>query len=367
MVTVFTVGLVRRDVRMEHFLGNRATRRVQVGSATIPARSVAVLVAALALAACGGEGGNGGDAGPGASVTEAATTEPTTTQRETRLPGGQLVRCESPAGFVIGRPESWQTNSGEVVPGCSQLHPEPFEVPEGTDERVAAITAYIDPVPFPQIAAPDDARDADRANTAIDGLQAVRLDYETDGGALWPEGTPITLYAVDVGEDSDGEPRTLFIDTVGLETFDYERNQVVLDRVARSVEVTLDDVETDLSVVARYGGAGGFAVEAEAARGEGCLRIPPDGEPACTELPPADQAHTIHLTDLEPVLAGLTGSDVFRVRAELRDGRLSTFLPAPVPGTDAGAFAFTFDLDAVERLTLYDVTGEELRVIEPGG
>lgn len=326
---------------------------------------------ALALAACG-DGGDGRDAGPGASgsqpgTTEATTTDSTTTQPETRTPGGQLVRCESPAGFVIGRPESWHTNSGEVVPECSQLHPEPFEVPEGTDERVAAITAYIDPVPFSQIAAPDDARDADRANTAIDGLHAVRLDYETDGGGLWPEGTAITLYAVDLGEDSDGEPRTLFIDTVGLEPFDYGRNQVVLDRVARSVEVTLDDVETDQSVVARYGGAGGFAVEAESARDEGCLRIPPDGEPVCTELPPADQAHTIQLADLEPVLAGLTGSDVFRVRAKLRDGGLSTFLPAPVPGTDTGAFAFTFDLDAVERLSLYDVTGEELRVIAPGG
>lgn len=329
-----------------------------------------VVVSALVLAGCGGDDGEVAPepttTGP-ATRTASTATEPTTTEPGEELPGGELVRCESPAGFVLGRPEAWHTNSGDVVPECSQLNPEPFEVPEATDERVAAITAYVDPVAFARIAAPDEGRDAERANTTIDGLHAVRLEYETGGGGLWPEGTPITLYAVDLGDDADGKPRTLLLDTIGLETFDYERNRVVLDRVARSLEVTLDDVDIAPSIVARYEGAGGFTVEAEAERGEGCLRIPPTGEPVCTELPQPDQAHTIQLTDLEPILAGLTGSEVFRVTAELRDGEPSTFLPAPVPGTDVGAFAYTFGSDAVERLTLHDVAGEELRVIEPGG
>lgn len=91
--------------------------------------------------------------------------------------------------------------------------------------------------------------------------------------------------------------------------------------------------------------------------------------PACSRLhvPEADQAHTVRLVDLEPVLAGVAGEDVFSVTAERRDGEPSTVLPAPVGDAGVRGFAFTFDLDAVTRLVLRDVTGAELRTIEPGG
>lgn len=284
------------------------------------------------------------------------------------LPGGELVRCESPAGFALGRPALWSTNPGGVVATCSQLHPEPFEVPEATDARVAAITAYVDPVPFDAVAALDAHRDADRALTTIDGLQAVRFEYVAGSEAFWPQGTSISLYAIDLAPGAGDEPRTLFLDTVDLEGFDYERNRIVLDRIARSLEVTLDGVESDPAIVARYvDGRGGFSVEAGVEGNEACLRIPPGGEPTCTELPAADQVHTIQLTDLAPVLAGVAGRDVFRLTAERRGGEPSTYLPAAIPGSDVGGFSFTFGLDAVTRLILYDVTGEELRTIEPGG
>lgn len=284
------------------------------------------------------------------------------------LPGGELVRCESPAGFALGRPASWSTNPGGAVATCSQLHPEPFDVPEATDARVAAITAYVDPVPFDEVVALDAHRDADRAVTTIEGLQAVRFEYVAGSEAFWPQGTSISLYAIDLAPGAGDEPRTLFLDTVDLEGFDYERNRIVLDRIARSLDVTLDGVETDPAIVARYeGGGGGFSVEAEVEGGEACLRIPPGGEPICTELPAADQVHTIQLTDLTPVLAGVTGRDVFRLTAERRGGEPSTYLPAPIPGSELGGFSFTFGLDEVTRLILYDVTGEELRTIEPGG
>lgn len=283
------------------------------------------------------------------------------------LPGGELVRCESPAGFTLGRPATWSTNSGDVVPTCSQLHPEPFEVLEGTDVRLAAITAYIDPVPFAEVAALDAHRDADRAVTTIDGLLALRLEYVAGREAFWPEGTSISLYAVDLTPGPGDEPRTLFLDTVGLEGFDYEQNRVVLDRIARSLDVTLDGVESDPRIVARYPAGGGFRVEAEVRGGEACLRVPPGGEPVCAELPAADQVHTIQLTAPEGVLAGVAGRDVFRVTAERRRGEPSTYLPAPIPGGDVGGFSFTFGLDAVVRLILHDITGNELRSIEPGG
>lgn len=302
------------------------------------------------------------------TTTSTSTTtvpETTTTTMPTALPGGELTRCESPEGYSIAYPSEWLTNAGDMVPTCGQFHPEEFEV-TATDERLAAVTVYIDPVPFSEVAAPDPERDADRAVTAIDGLQAVRLEFEASGTGLWPEGTPITMYAIDVTPD-DGEPATMFVDTMGLSSFDYETNQVVLDRMARTIDVEIAGVEDDPAVVAAYrGGGGGFSVVAEAGD-EVCLRIPPNGEPICTEPPADDQLHTIQLTDLEPVLAGVTGRDVFAVDGILRDGNISTVLPAPIDDSGLGGFSFVRPLADFESFVLFDVTGTELRTITPGG
>lgn len=308
---------------------------------------------ALLLAGCGDD-----DQAAAPSPTSTPTPTPTA------LPGGDLVRCQSPEGFSLARPRSWSVNEGDVVPPCSRLHPERFEVPEGTDERVAAISVSVDPVPFSRVATADRGRDGARAVTTIDGRQAVRLAYESRGRGLWPEGTPITQYAIDLAPAEE----TLLIDTIGLDGFDYERNQRVLDRIVRTIEVTRGDAPADEGIVARYGGGGGGLTVTSGVRGsQVCLRIPPGGEWICTDEPAADQLHTIQLTDLEPVLAGVAGSNVFRVTAERRGGGRSSFLPAPIEGTDARGLGFTFPLGDVERLRLFDVTGAELRTIEPGG
>jgi hypothetical protein len=307
-----------------------------------------------------------------APVSSSTTTTSTTTTREmttttapTALPGGEFTRCESPEGYTIEYPAEWMTNPGDTAPTCGQFHPEDFEV-TATDERLAAVTVYIDPVPFSEVTAPDPERNADRAVTAIDGLQAVRLEFEASGTGLWPEGTPITMYAIDV-TPADGEPATMFVDTMGLSTFDYETNQIVLDRMARTIDVDIAGVEDDPSVVAAYrGGGGGFSVVAEAGD-EVCLRIPPNGEPICTAPPAEDQLHTIQLTDLDPVLAGVTGEDVFAVNGIPRDGNTSTVLPAPIHDSRLGAFSFVQPLSDFESFVLLDVTGTELRTITPGG
>ena len=305
------------------------------------------------------------DAATTTAPPSTTTPETTTTAAPTALPGGVFTRCESPEGYSIEYPSEWMTNSGDTVPACAQFHPDEFEV-TATDERLAAVTVYIDPVPFSEVAAPDPERDADRAVTAIDGRQAVRLEFEVSDTGLWPAGTPITMYAIDVTPES-GEPATMFVDTVGLSTFDYATNQIVLDRMARTIDLEIPGVEDDSSVVAAYrGGGGGFSVVAEFGD-EVCLRIPPDGEPICTEPPADDQLHTIQLTDLEPVLAGVTGEDVFAVNGILRDGDTTTVLPAPIDDSGLGAFSFVQSLSDFESFVLLDVTGAELRTITPGG
>lgn len=303
---------------------------------------------------------------PTTTSTSPTSSTPATTDPEAAA-GAPTVRCDSPEGYSVDYPEAWATNSGDVVPECGQFHPEPFDVTPGTDERVAAVTAFIDPVPFARVAALDQAEDGERAATVIDGLQAVRLEYEVQEDALWPVGTPVTLYAVDVSTET--ENRTLILDTVGLSQFEYERNQAVLDRMARTLDIEMDGVSGDPEVVADYrGGGGGFSVEGAVSGNEACLRIPPAGEEVCTDLPAPDQLHTIQLEDLEPVVAGVTGDDVFAVTAERPDGTTSTVLPAPIGDRDSvGGFSFTFGLDQIERFVLSDVEGAELRTIEPGG
>lgn len=191
----------------------------------------------LVLVAC-----DGGDPS-GRSAQTPATTPPRSVAPDpsTPSPGSSdaaLTRCDNPEGFTIGYPEDWHTNPGDVVPPCSQFHPEPFEVPEATDERVAGITAFIDPVPLDRAAAPNDRRMIDRNEMRIDGHEAVRLEYETGSEGLWPEGTPITIYMIEAPPSDNGREQTLFIDTIALETFDYERNQEILDRIAPTLTWT---------------------------------------------------------------------------------------------------------------------------------
>lgn len=317
--------------------------------------------AVLAFSACAD--GDGGDT----SARDTTTTEAPSATTSSTLPGGALVRCESPEGFTVDMPEDWVTNEGDVVPTCSRFNPEPFEVEAGTDAREAAISAYIDPLAFSTAAAPGDTRDEDRAVTVVQGRQAVRLSYETDGEGLFPAGTPITSYLVDVQPEL-GDPATLFLNTVGLGDFDYETNVTVLDRMFRTLDIGGLGVEVDPNAIAAYrGGATGFTVVATAEAGQVCLRIPPRGEEVCTDEPESDQVHTVLLADLDAdVHSGVTGVGVWRVDLVTPDGDRHSYLPASVMEAEVRAYAFADTIDGFERLVLYDLTGDELRTVRPG-
>lgn len=278
---------------------------------------------------------------------------------------GDPARCENPEGFSVVPPAGWATNDGDVVPPCSMWDPEPFDVPEGTDARVAAITAYVDPVPYAEVATPERVSDLDRAVTTVDGRQAVRLSYEQDEG-LYPAGTPITSYAVDL-TTVDGESQTLVLNTVGLDQVDYPSAVAELDRMFGTLDITAQGVDVDPAVVASYlGGGGGFSVTADAVDGQVCLRIPPEGVASCVDAPAEDGAGTAALQDLQgDVLAGAAGSEVWRVDAEEQDGSVHSFLPADVPDSALGGFAFPVDPDDVSGLVLRDISGQEVGTATP--
>lgn len=296
-----------------------------------------------------------------ATTTTSTTPTTTTTSTTTTTPDGPaLTSCDNTGGFTIGFPASWHADDG-----CAWFHPEPFELPDATDERVTAVHAHIASVPFAEVATPEESRDAARAVTVVDGLQAVRLRYQSSGQGLYPEDTPITMYAVELAPGVDSGPGTLLLDTIGLPPFDYRRNQAVLDRMARSITVTVGNVPDPAGVVARYeGGGGAFHVVAAARDDQRCLRIPPGGEEQCVPAPEADGIATVTLDNLGPILAGVTGDDVFAVAADQLDGRI-TFLTVPIADGDGRGFAFAFGPADVDALVALDPEGNELGTIAP--
>lgn len=159
--------------------------------------------------------------------------------QEGRPPVDLGSRCEHPDGFAVSYPGSWSTNAGDVLPPCSRFAPEPFTLTAGTDVRTAPIAASVEPVAWSQISAPGPGvEEESRSSTIIDGRQGVRVQRTATGEGLWPDGTPITTYAIDLGADGPDGPATLVVNTVGLPEFDYERNVRVLDHMVHTLDIT---------------------------------------------------------------------------------------------------------------------------------
>ena len=205
-----------------------------------------LLFAALALltAACGGDDDTATPAsGESAtttvddtsttSSTATTTTTSTSTTSADGVDGVELEQsCQSPDGFTISYPSDWQ-----AVSDCGQFGPAPLEEPEpSTDERTGVVSAFIDPVPFEQVAESTEA-DTAREETTIDGLPAVRVEGEQSGTGLYPEGTPYVRWMVDLSGVRGNA--TLFLDAYDLgDDIEFDEAVRVLDDMAQTVEIT---------------------------------------------------------------------------------------------------------------------------------
>lgn len=331
--------------------------------ATATPRLALATAALMVLASCTGE-----EPAPDPTATATATATADPAPADTSSPEGRPVlssSCTNPEGFSLSYPEGWFTNDGSVVSECSQFSPEQFDVPRGTDERVAPITAFIDPVPFARAAAPGPDQEQSRASAVIDGRQAVRIEKIASGDALYPAGTRQVMYLVDLSPGTDSEDaRTLFLDTLDVGNFDYEANVPILDRMFRSLQVTAgEEPENAGRAVARYeGGGGAFTVIAEERDDEVCLRIPPEGEPSCVGEPTAGNIDTARLPLVGPenVLAGVAGEEVFRIDARQVDGDVLSFLPTAIAGGESRGWAFAGDAAEVEELIWFGLNGREI-------
>lgn len=208
--------------------------------------------ALLILSGCAG--GNdtdpaAGTAAPGGTGTpEPPTSEPGTSERGTSEPGtsepgtsgsedaGGTATCEHPAGFRVSHPADWTVNPGEVLPECSWFAAESFDVPTATDARIADITLRVVEGSRP----PSRWGDVEDIRAVeVGGLTGLRLE-RVAGPGLYPTGTPILTYVVDLPSTSEAG-RTLVASTVGLARFDHERGVEVLDAMMASLVLDSTD------------------------------------------------------------------------------------------------------------------------------
>lgn len=321
---------------------------------------VVVAVLTLVAAACGDDGN---DASTTTTTTTTDASDTTSTTTTTPDPTADWERCENPEGFAISYPDGWSVNDGAVVSECSLFDPEPFTVPEGTDARVAAISAHVEPVAFHEAAAPGE--EVDRAVTVVDGHQAVRL--VESGSEFHGKDTAATRYFVDLSTGAlapgiDEQAQTLVIDTIELEGMDYAGNLEIVDRMVRSIELR-DAQESETTVVARYGGGGTpFAVGAEIVDDQPCLTVPLEGEAStrCFSPPGPESIRAADMSaDLLDVIAGVAGEGVFRVDVDLGSGTFS-FLPVPIEGSSVRGWAMPVMADESTTVRFSAIDGTEL-------
>lgn len=314
-------------------------------------------VFALLAASCGDDDDT---TAPTTTESTSTTTDPSTTDPSTPTddPTSGWERCDNPDGFSVSYPADWHTNDGSVATACGHFDPEEFEVPDATDERVAAISAFVDDVPFHEVAPPEDDV-LRRSLTTVDGHQAVRT--VGPGGELYGGDTEVTRYAVDLSLGVDDGPGTLFLDTVDLQTIAYDDAVRVLDDMVRTIELDVGE-DAGEQVVARYEGAAPFSGELAMQDGEPCVTTPTQGEPQtqCFTLPGSDALRAADFSgELFSTYGGVAGPDVFRVEIETDASTLS-YLPRSVEGTDVRGFVVPIDGADVEQLAWYDVDGEPL-------
>jgi hypothetical protein len=177
--------------------------------------------AVLTLAACA-PAGVGEDGDPGNGVTDADAVVATA--------GAHASSCTGPA-YRVEYPAGWATNEPGSLPACSWFGPgEVVLVPEASDVRTAPVTFAVVPagVGALDVPLPDEVG---RETLAVDGRPAVRVRQVATVG-LYPPGTRITTYAVDLGEG-----RTLVADALELPGSDHTADVAVLDGMVRSLQL----------------------------------------------------------------------------------------------------------------------------------
>ena len=185
-------------------------------------RGTAAAAPLLALAACASPA-----TGP---APQAVDVSPAAQAVAVAQPQDDANSCTSPAGYRVGFPTDWSTNEAGVLPTCSWFGPGEVVVPAASDVRTAPVALQVVDAPLAEVAVPVPDEVA-RTQLQVGGRPAVRTEQVTTRG-LYPEGTRITTWALDLGG------RTLLADAVEVPGGDHERAVAVLDDMVEGLETT---------------------------------------------------------------------------------------------------------------------------------
>ncbi|MEZ5410029.1 MAG: hypothetical protein R2761_18515 [Acidimicrobiales bacterium] len=207
-----------------------------------------------------------------------------------------------------------------------------------------------------------------RAVSAVQGLQAVRVESVATGDGLYPQGTRMVTWMVDLAIGVDDGPGTLFVDAVDIPAATgagFDRAVAIMDLMARSLVADVGDEPQVDQVVARYEGGGApFTVAAAgaAANTATCLRLlDVDGAIACVQAVAA--SGDVALAGLDgpggPITVGIASPDVFSVELTA-GGQTLRFLPVPYPGRDSQGLAVPLAVGEIDAVTLRSIDGAVL-------
>lgn len=80
----------------------------------------------------------------------------------------------------------------------------------------------------------------DREVRSIDGHRAVRIERESSGEGIVPQGTLLTSYFIDLGSGVGDTGQVLVADTIDYTTIDYQQSKRVLDQMATTLQIDPD-------------------------------------------------------------------------------------------------------------------------------
>jgi len=155
-------------------------------------------------------------------------------QSGTGLPVG-WIQCTNPVlGFSIGHPKEWYTDHRFPNQACRWFDPFRIRVIGDQGTFLTAMEVYQQAVPFAEAASTDAAgeRVVSREYVTVNGRQAVRLEIEPVDISVYPAGTKVYRYIIDVGD------RGVFIvETRSLPETDFADNKRVVDRAVQTIQV----------------------------------------------------------------------------------------------------------------------------------
>lgn len=353
-----------------------------------------ICVGALALAACGGDStpseapsttpsvggsvdGTTSSAPSTPTPTDTASVAPTADESGTprALPsdhsaGDQIALqascdldgadAQSSLGTVsLAYPDGWLIEEDE----CGFFDPSMDEI-DGLEPTGVDVHWTVDNAPYHE-AATAETIDADRRLTAtVAGRQAVRVQGTYTGDGLYPSGTRVTTWIVDLDPGTDDEGRILVGSTHEGEAIDYPHAVDVLDAMASSAIVSdnpAGQAGVDAVLAQSEGGGAPYTVTAN----EGCLRLQagdfsgPIEDEVCDNVVAGDRAMRVWTlsSDTVRVAAGMVSVDVAQILVE-RDGR--DVLTGTVPVSLEGGWAMAVPVQDGDVLHAVDADGNTL-------